>query len=182
MSDFNLQVTVRNARLLRAIRAKFKNVSQFSKAAGISASRLSALLTMRESPFRQNGDLTVVAEAVCSALNAAPDDLWPKHIAQLRAKTPRFEVELDAGEFQAIAGAPPDTLAAMRGALDRWLPKLDDRSRRVLLEYYGGATLRELSTEIGVTQQTVHRIIDKAERQIRHAARRDGVRSLGDIL
>jgi transcriptional regulator with XRE-family HTH domain len=178
MKDFNLQITVRNGRLLAAIRKQFGSAAEMCRAFGISQSALSALLTMRAAPFRADGSLTSPAEQVVSALGIPADDLWPSHIARLRAKKARVEIEMDAPEFAAIAAsADPERTAIYRQAIGRWARNLTERERKALAVHHSGGTLDEAAAAIGnVSRERVRQIIFKAERKMRKSALTDGVR------
>jgi lambda repressor-like predicted transcriptional regulator len=176
--DFNLQITVRNARLLAAIRERFGSAAEMCRAAGISQSSLSALLTMRAAPFRADGSLTSPAEQVVSALGIPADDLWPSHIARLRAKKARVEIEMDAPAFAAItADADPEQTAIYRQAIGRWSRNLTERERTALAVHHSGGTFDDVGAAIGgVTRERARQIVVKAERKMRKCARIDGVR------
>ena len=178
MSDFNLQVTVRNGRLLRAIRDTFGSTAEMCRQAGINQTQASALVTMRERPFRQDGSLTTVAEAIVSALGVPADDLWPEHIARLKARRARVEIEMDAPTFAAIADGNPEAHAIYRHAISRWSRDLTERERTVLSICHSGGTLEDASKVIGgVTRERARQVLLKGERKIRGAAARDGVKS-----
>jgi lambda repressor-like predicted transcriptional regulator len=182
MSDFNLQITVRNARLLRAIRDAFGSNAELSRASGVHQQAISALLTMRVSPFRRDGELTAPAEAIVSALGVPPEDLWPQHIARLKAKKARVEVEMDAAEFAAIASdADPEKAAMYRLAISRWSRNLRDREVTALAVHHSGGRLEDVAQAVGASRERARQIVAKAERKIRQAAQRDGVRAWEDI-
>jgi len=176
MGDFNLQITVRNARLLKAIRREYGSAAEMSRAAGIPQTTISALLTMRASPFRQSGELTAAAEAVVSALGVPADDLWPQHIAQLRAKKSRVEIEMSAQDFAAIADDSPERKAIYRQAIARWSRDLTPRQITALAVRHSGGLLEDVAEELGVSRERARQIIHRAESTIRGAAYRDGVR------
>jgi transcriptional regulator with XRE-family HTH domain len=182
MSDFNLQITVRNARLLRAIRAQYGSSADMCRATGINQTALSALLTMRAKPFRADGSLTTTAEAVVSALGIPADDLWPSHIARLQAKRATVEVEMDAPTFAAIADSDPERQAMMRQALARWSCDLTDRQRDVLAIRFSGGLLEDAARELGVTRERVRQMEHRGLRKLMRRARIDGVRSFAEVV
>jgi DNA-directed RNA polymerase sigma subunit (sigma70/sigma32) len=181
MSDLNLNVTVRNARLLRAIRAKFGTTAELCRASGASQTAVSALLTMRESPFRQDGSLTSTAEMVVSALGIPADELWPAHIARLKAKRATVEVEIDVDAFAAIADDNPERAYMRRQMIARWSENVNPRDMEVLALRADGASLDEAGAQFGVTRERIRQMELRAHRVMRKAALRDGVRDMRGI-
>lgn len=182
MKDFNIAITVRNARLLRAIRAKYNSSADLARDAGISQKQVSALVTMRARPFNKDGTLSAAAEGIVSALGIPADDLWPEHIARLKAKRAKVEIEMDATQFAAIASDDPEKTAIYRQAISRWSQGLSGRERTALIAHQTGATLEDIGQSLGgVSRERVRQIIYRAERKIRNKARCDGIREWSDI-
>ena len=94
MSDFNISVTVRNNHILRRIRDQYGSNAEMCRQTGMSKTKVSAMLTMREKSFRQDGTLTSPAEDLCSALGATPSELWPGEMAKMKAKKAKYEIEV----------------------------------------------------------------------------------------
>jgi transcriptional regulator with XRE-family HTH domain len=182
MSDFNIKITVRNARLLRAIRGKYDSAAELARDAGVSQTQVSALVTMRAQPFRKDGSLTTAAEGIVSALGVPADDLWPQHIARLKANRAQVEIEMDADQFAAIASDNPEKTAIYRQAITRWSRQLTERERTALSIHHSGGTFDDVAKQIGgVTRERARQIILRGERRIRKLALHDGVREWSDI-
>lgn len=183
MKDFNIKITVRNARLLNAIRERYDSAAALARDAGLTASDVSALVTMRARPFRKDGGLTAAAEGVVSALGIPADELWPDHIARIKAKRAQVELEMDAAQVASIAAADdPEKTAIYRQAITRWSQYLTDRERKAIAAHQSGATIDEVGDLIGgVSRERARQILVKAERKMRTAAQRDGVREWTDI-
>lgn len=182
MSDLNIKMTVRNGRLLRAVRDTYGTGAELCRVAGVSETHLSALMTMRASPFREDGSLTNTAEAIVSALGVPADDLWPAHVARLKAKRATVEVEMSAQEFAAIADDDLERGMIYRDAIAKWSEQLTDRQRTALTVHHSGGTLDEVGEAIGgVSRERARQIIAKSERIIRAAARQQGVEKWSDI-
>jgi len=176
MSDFNVKITVRNGRLLRAIREKYGSAAAMARAAGIPVQHLSALVTMRERPFKKDGGLTSCAEMVVSALGIPADDLWPEHLARLKARRASVEIEMDAADVAAIGGDGSEALVSYRQCIARWSRNLTDKQVRALTLHLTGATLDEVGAELGgVTRERARQIIARAEALMRQRAKIDGV-------
>ena len=181
-TDFNLKITVRNARLLRAVRAAYGTPAEMSRQTGIHPQALSALMTMRATPLRKDGSLTATAEAIVSALGIPADDLWPKHMQRLKARAATVEIEMDAATFAAISDSDPERQTAMRLAIARWSKDLTERQKIAIAMHQSGSTLDEIGAEVGgVTRERVRQIVLKAQREMRKRALMDGARSFGDV-
>lgn len=103
MSDYRVRVSVRNARLLRAIeQAGHRPGPQFANAVGISYSgALLPYLNLTRSPLTPDGLLRECAWALCDFLQASPSDLWSD--AQLQPLQQNYSsVDLDADSVQSL--------------------------------------------------------------------------------
>lgn len=180
--DFNIKVTVRNARLLRAIRKDFESAAAFARFAGVSQSQVTALVTMRDRPFKKDGNLTAAAEAIVSALGVPADDLWPDHIRRLKAKKATVEIEMDAQTFAEIAADDPEQRVIYRQAITKWSGNLSDREKDILCMRADGATYEEVAKADGASKERVRQVEWRAMRKMREAAKRDGVKDFQGLV
>jgi len=75
--EYRVDIKIRNNLLLSAIEnAGFKSVTQFCKAANIQSTSVYGLVSLKESPLRQDGTFTLVAQKILDYLCALPEDLW----------------------------------------------------------------------------------------------------------
>lgn len=181
MSDISLKITVRNAHLLRAIRASHSTSADFCRAFGIQQSALSAILTFRASPFTQDGSLTAIAETICSALGKYPEELWPDHVASLKLKKASAEVEISAAEVMAICGGPEDR-AIQRELLARWAADLTPREIEAIGMRQSGMTYEECGAALDVGKERVRQIEFRGYAKMRRAAARDGCKSVAEVM
>ena len=182
LSDFNVKITVRNGRLLRRIREKFGTTAELCRVSGSHITSVSALLTMRASPFLKDGGLSKTAETICSALGAYPDDLWPEHMRDARKQT-SAEVELSAADVEQIASDDPERAFLRSELVQRWIKQLPPRARYVVEQRMGNdVTLDELAREMGgISRGRVAQIEAIAHQKLREYARRDRVLSHEDL-
>lgn len=180
MTDYRVHISVRNARLLRAIeQAGHRPGAQFAKAAGINYAReLLPYLNLTRSPLTPDGLLRECAWALCDFLNASPSDLWSDAQLQPLAKN-RSSIDLDADSVQALVcdtdRADPLRLAShaevgriLQDAIDSLTPK---EACVIRERFFGDATHEELAERIGITRSRVHQIEKKALRKLRHPSR-----------
>lgn len=183
MSDFNVKITVRNARLLNAIRAKFGTIAEMVRHyPEISPSQVSSLVGMTRTPYRaDNGDLIAIASQLCEALNMTPHELWPERISRIKVLRSSTETEMTVESVGAIIEGP-DRALIQRGMLGRWIDKLPPRDRIAIECEMAGLTLDQTGVELGgVTRERVRQIQARAGRRIKEMAIRDGVRSMIDL-
>src|SRR5262245_31972976 len=92
--DVNLLVKVRNARLLRAMKAVgIFTTAELARRTGLAAGQLGLFVNFRISPLRHDGEWRSEVFAISSALHREPEDLWPDHLR--RAQLLRNEVQID---------------------------------------------------------------------------------------
>lgn len=180
MSDYRVRISVRNARLLRAIeQAGHRPGTTFAAAVGISyATALLPYLNLTRSPLTPDGLLRECAWNLCDFLNASPSDLWSD--AQLQPLTKNHSsIDLDAESVQALtsgaATVDPLRLAShaqagriLQDAIDSLTPK---EACVIRERFFGDATHEQLAERMGVTRSRVHQIEKKALRKLRHPSR-----------
>lgn len=176
MSDYRVRISVRNARLLRAIeQAGHRPGAQFAEAVGISyGGSLLPYLNLTRSPLTPEGLLRECAWALCDFLNVSPSDLWSD--AQLRPLARNHSsIDLDADSVQALACgtavADPLRLASHAQAgriIQEALDSLTPREANVIRErFFAGSTLDEIAERMDITSVRVRQIETKALRKLR---------------
>mgnify|MGYP003651682882 FL=1 len=184
MSDYRVNVKVRNARLLRAIEgAGYVSGAKFAKASGISYSTLIKYLNLALSPLGRNDNYTDQAMKLCEFLNKGPDDLWS--IEQLTPlKTNKAEREVAANQVRFImhqrdsSTSDPELLIEQRediGMLNAMIETLSPREQEILRLRHGidcaEHTLSQAAELFGVSKERVRQIEAKAMRKMRHPDR-----------
>ncbi len=178
MSDYRVRISVRNARLARAIEAAgHRPGAQFAELVGISYSvSLLPYLNLTRSPYGQDGLLRECAWALCDYLRASPSDLWSD--AQLQPlKKNHSSIDVDEDGMQAlILGAPaavdPLRMASKAQAgriVHEAIGSLSPRYAFVIRErFFAGSTLSEVADKLDMTRESVHQIEKKALRMLRN--------------
>lgn len=180
MSDYRVRISVRNARLLRAIeQAGHRPGAQFADAVGISyGGSLLPYLNLTRSPLGPDGLLRECAWALCDFLNASPSDLWSDAQLQPLAKN-HSSIDLDADSVQALAcgttSVDPLRLASHAQAgriLQDAIDGLTPNEAEVIREhFFVGSSLEEIAEKMGLTRTRVHQIEMKALRKLRQESR-----------
>ena len=180
MNDYRVRISVRNARLLRAIeQAGHRAGAQFATAVGISyGGSLLPYLNLTRSPLTPDGLLRECAWALCDFLNASPSDLWSDAQLQPLEKN-HSSIDLDADSVQTLACGPASTdpirLASHAQAsriIQDALDSLTPREANVIREhFFADSTLDEIAERMEITRERVRQIEVKALRKLRHQSR-----------
>lgn len=196
MTDYRIQIKVRNARLLRAIEKVGHQPGQiFAGEVGISyASHLLPYLNLKRTPFDGNGDLRPCAEKLCVFLNRMPDELWSKEQRYLLV-TNAAEIDLSAASVHELLASPSgctDPLSMLEKkqavqAVGTLLDTLTLREAEVMRLRYGfdgePMGLREIAKINRVSPSRVMQIEAKALRKLRSPARHaEDVAALMDMV
>ncbi len=180
MSDYRIRISVRNARLLRAIeQAGHRPGAPFAAAVGISYhGALLPYLNLTRSPLTPDGLLRECAWNLCDFLSASPSDLWSDAQLQPLAKN-HSSIDLDAKSVQALAcgtaSVDPLRLASraqagriIQDALDSLTPREADIIRE---RFFADSSLDEIAEKMELTRTRVHQIEMKTLRKLRHESR-----------
>ena len=193
MSDYRIRITVRNARLLRAIEAAgHQPGTHFAMAAGISyGGHLLPYLNLTRSPINREGLLRECAWALCDFLGASPSDLWSDEQLQPLQKN-HADVDLDFGQLGALMHshghvADPVQVASrdqakrlLLNSLDALTPK---ESKIVYARYFEDWTLEELSDHFNLSRERIRQVEMKALRKLRTAHRSSpALEGMADII
>ena len=180
MKDFNVKITVRNNRLLRAIEDQFGTSAQFCRESKISPSKVSAFLTMKETPVGVNGWKPSALD-VASALGVHPVDIWPDHLQDVRLKSSTAQLELTAPEVAQIAAHAAMDQAEARDLIVKMSSGLQPRLMDFLawrVSQGANATIQECGQYLGVTAERARQIEAKMMRKMRDKAKRLGIETL----
>ena len=184
MTDYRVQIKVRNARLLRAIeRAGHQPGQIFAREVGISyTGHLLPYLNLKRTPFDENGDLRPCAEMLCVFLNRLPDELWSEE-QRYPLLTNAAEIELSAANIHELLASPSDCADPLSllekkqaaQAVDVLLDTLTPREAEILRLRHGidgePMNLEEMAKAKGCSRERIRQIEAKALRKLRAPAR-----------
>ena len=184
MTDYRVQIKVRNARLLRAIEKAGHQPGQiFAREVGISyTGHLLPYLNLKRTPFDENGDLRPCAEMLCVFLNRLPDELWSEE-QRYPLLTNAAEIELSAASVHELLASPSDCADPLSllekkqaaQAVDALLDTLTPREAEILRLRHGidgePMNLEEMAKAKGCSRERIRQIEAKALRKLRAPAR-----------
>ena len=169
--DFNLKVTVRNGRLLRAIRERYSSVADMCRKMGRSHQTVNKLITMKAVPYNSKG-WTDLALDIAGMVARDPEDLWPDHMRELRLRKSTSEVNLDLDDVKKLVqeGSSEKTISQL-SALSQFSKNLTPRERDVLARRFAhDQSLDECAASLRVSRERVRQIEAKAFRKMRKVA------------
>ena len=169
--DFNLKVTVRNGRLLRAIRERYSSVADMCRKMGRSHQTVNKLITMKAVPYNSKG-WTDLALDIAGMVGRDPEDLWPEHMRELRLRKSTSEVNLDLDDVKKLVqeGSSEKTISQL-SALSQFSQNLSSRERDVLARRFAhDQSLDECAASLRVSRERVRQIEAKAFRKMRKVA------------
>jgi len=169
--DFNLKVTVRNGRLLRAIRERYSSVADMCRKMGRSHQTVNKLITMKAVPYNSKG-WTDLALDIAGMVARDPEDLWPDHMRELRLRKSTSEVNLDLDDVKKLVqeGSSEKTISQL-SALSQFSKNLTPRERDVLARRFAhDQSLDECAASLRVSRERVRQIETKAFRKMRKVA------------
>ena len=176
--NFNIKVSVRNGRLLSAIRAKYDSVSDLSRQLIRGKSQLGALVRMKLKPFNHKG-WTDLALDVAAMVGKEPEELWPEHLRELQLlkATSEMEVGLDSVKSIMQDGSTEKTLAQFSAISDLSSGLTPRECRCISLRFALHQSLEQTSKAMGVTRERARQIECKALRKMRGYATKRGYRT-----
>ena len=178
--DFNIKISVRNGRLLKAIRARYASVADLARKCHLHQTRVNSLVTMKVKPFNQNG-WTDLALDVAAMVGKEPEYLWPDHLRELKLarSTSETEVGLDSVKKIIQDGSTEKTLSQI-SAISTLSKTLTPRERQCLaMRFAVGHTLDETAKIFGVTRERARQLEAKAIRKMKRQASLAGYRATG---
>lgn len=183
MTDFAIQIRVKNARLLRAIRSRYGTAAACSRATGVSQPVLGQLLAMKVSPLTKKGEWRPMVITLTEHLNINPDVVWPERLRDFTIKNPTAELELSAPQVESLMGQAADPILQLeqRDILSKLAASITPRQLDFIMRHQAGETPDEIAESEGVGRARVHQIINKGLKRMREKAHRMRLDSMDDI-
>jgi RNA polymerase sigma factor (sigma-70 family) len=170
--DFNLKITIRNGRLLKAIRERYESVADLARKMGQHPSSVNSLVTMKLKPINEKG-WTEMALNVAAMVNKEPEDLWPKYMREIKLKRASAEVSMDLESVkQIMADSSSEKNLSQISLIKQLFANLSTREERILrLRWVEDHSLGEAAKIFGVSKERVRFIESKAFRKMKHTAK-----------
>jgi RNA polymerase sigma factor (sigma-70 family) len=169
--DFNIKVTVRNARLLEAIRKKYESVADISRKMGQHHSTVNSLVTMKIKPINEKG-WTNLALDVAAMVGKEPENIWPKYMREIKLKKASSEVLIDLdGVKQIMADGSSEKTLSQLSAIKQFSAELTPRQRKLITDrFVKNQTLEQCAKFFGITKGRARQIEGWALRKMKQRA------------
>jgi DNA-directed RNA polymerase sigma subunit (sigma70/sigma32) len=188
MSDYKVEIRIRNARVLRLMRlAGVKNVANLSRLSGVRQTTIANLINLKMKPMSNiTGTWKPQVLLLADALNCMPEDMFSDHQRTSFLASNKRSIEMSETEVYLLMYCleqvllPDDVvLAAERkghivALLDEILTprQADVLKKRFGLDGDGEKTLEELGSTLSIVGEGVRQIEAKALRRLRHPSNR----------
>lgn len=178
MSDYSVDVKIRNGRIRAAMRQmNIKNAAELARLAGESPSRIGEILNMKVTPLDSNGEWRVVVKRIATVLCIDPSELFSERQLTMELKTNTGTVEMTEREVLQLAHAKRVPLLGenvnegfdkideaelqrdVKSALKMLTPRLQEIVR---LRMFEGLTLEQIGLKFDITPETVRNLESKA--------------------
>lgn len=202
MDEYRVKITVRNNLLMTAIEeAGYKSQTDFARAIGSTATKVNALVAMREPPLNMSGEFSEIAKLVMEALGACPTDLWTEQQLTLQLRKNSADMKMGANTLRLMMTDPNDPAllendiddmglfrAELKDVMTDMLDSMTPREAKVLRLRFGIGceehTLEDAAKVFGCTRERVRQIEARALRKMRHPSRSDHIKDFmaGDAV
>ncbi len=180
MSDYRIEVKVKNANILRAIKKKgYDNVNRFCVANNFSPKSFGDYVNLKKSPVNKHGDWMPFVIKVAEALDVMPSDLF-SHEQLIPLDNNKSSADVSMEDIGTLLPAPmksplklmleQDAKVTVDAALEGLLT---EREAKVLRALSGidqePKTWRQIGEELDISHQRVRQIEARALRKLRTA-------------
>ena len=175
MEDFNVKITVRNNRLLQAIRKKYESVADLSRKMGRSQGAVNALVTMKVKPINEKG-WTELASDVAAMVGKEPVEIWPENLQDIRLSTSTSEFTIDMdGVKQIMSDNSTEKMIAHSQVLQQLDTRLNDTQKKVIdMRFKQNMSLEETGKVLGLSRERVRQIECRSLRMMKYDAKVNG--------
>ena len=136
-ADINLKVTLRNARILRAMRAAgITSLAELARRVpDASYGVIQAITAFRYRPLDKHGQWCPAALGMATALHVEPSDLWPNYLREIEARSNVVAFDMTLDQFAAVASSHDRLVEVDR--VRNCMATLTPRQRLVIEMRYG---------------------------------------------
>jgi RNA polymerase sigma factor (sigma-70 family) len=183
MSDYRLEVRVRNANILRLMESRgIKTVSELCRAAGTDNGSFGDVINLKKSPVNKKGEWIPCVLKVCEYLFVMPTDLFSRE-QMTPLKTNKGTVDIGFEDISRVLDDPtqdPSLRLEDQDAVDTvsavlMTSGISEREREVVKLRFGFEgkehTLQETADVFGVSKERIRQIEAKVLRKLRHPTR-----------
>jgi len=176
MSDYELQLKVKNAPFLKIIRDKgYATVGEFSRHCGINNTTLGYIANLKKPLLDVDGNINKTYQRVADFLNVSPFELLPEAHINKALERNEFVSVVKAEDMALLSGAVQDCPSKLLESneadfdIDELMKRCTAREvRAIKLKYVDDLTPTEAGKIMGVSGDRFRQIEKKALRRLRH--------------
>ena len=192
MSDYSVEIKIKNGRVLRLMRlAGLNTVADLSRLSGVSQTTIGQVINLKISPMNNlTGTWKLVVSKLSDALNCMPDDMFSARQRTSFMASNKRSIEMSEAEVDLLMDSReqallPDDAVFATECKDRISAILDDVltprqavvvKSRFGFDQEGEKTLDELCAALGVGRERVRQIEIVAMRKLNYAKNKDRLR------
>lgn len=190
MSDYELQISIKNAPLLNLMRKNgITNLSQLAKLADVSYVQLCKLSNLKMTIYTSKGELRKVPAKLSDFFNVMPEELAPEQQHHSALTRNKVALQLKAEQMFALTQQTEvDPIALLNeGQIQdeamELINSLNERQKTVITKrFFEQKTLREIGKELGVQQERIRQIESRALDHLRQKAKQKGLDDIRSLL
>ncbi len=188
MSDYRIEVRVKNNNLLRKIAERgYSCVGEFCRLNNHMkwASKIGDFVNLKRSPLNFKGEFLPIVESMCDILQCSPEDLFSEVQLTTALESNKRTLEVNEAEMQFALDSTQEVRSLestvhrdrIEGKVTELLETLTPKEAKTLSmrfglgEYTHAHTLEEVAKAQDVTRERVRQIEQKALRKLRHPLR-----------
>ena len=175
MSDYRLQIKVKNAKLARKIEdAGFDSVAAFCRSVNLTQTAVGNCLNLKTSVYCKNFTVRKTPKTIADYFMCEPEDLFPEEVWYDSISKNEFFKDVSSSQVlnltaQAKSIPALENMIDMENLVDELLNHVTEREKGILLmRFDDGMTLDEVGVVEGVTGKRVRDIQNKALRKLRN--------------
>ncbi len=193
MSDYRVEIKVRNGRILRRMNALgIFTVSELCRRSGISnQAGVGSIINLKELPHTTWGEWRPIVMKIAAALNCSPEDMFSPEQEVMRLESNSSYMEVTSAELSNVLeqsrsrALPADEKIEQEeiyGALEEMIEVLPQREKTIIRGHFGldgeKKTLDDLAATFGVTRERIRQIEHRALRRLQEST--DKIRDLAN--
>lgn len=175
MSDYELQISVKNAPLLNLMRKNgITKLTQLAELADVGYQQLCNFANLKMTIYNARGEVRPTPAKVSDFFNVMPEELAPEPQHYTPLSKNKVKVQLNAEQMFALTNQTEiDPVALftegeMQKNVHKMLEHLTPREKKVLKKrYFEEQTFREIAENMGVSTERIQQIEEKAMRNVR---------------
>lgn len=171
MSDYRVQIRIKNARILRLMQAAgYESIAALSRATGVGHMVIGRYINLQESPYNNKNDWRDSILTISAYLKCDPEDMFTERQKYSFMRKNSREVDVSEAAVMGYIGSDAPEAAI---EVQKLLPGLNPREYAIVTQLFGldgdgEKTLDDVAEIHQVTRERIRQIESKAIRKMQH--------------